>query len=513
MTSISPPTREGTVAESAAGANPSVAKETIIAIRNAALMTLSLVGTLGVAVAVRIWMPRFLGPQAFGTLHFAEELAAACLFFTTLGFEPHIRREVSIRPSHASEFFGGMVQLRLMATVVVFGAMAGLLWAMGKSAIEWELVYLFGLGQVAFVLNTSFASCLQATSKVTELAVINVASKVVWGTAIVLGLWLGGNLRFVALSFLVTEALKAPLLYAVCRKHLDLKLRFELAPVLAVMGFCMPYYLNQLTHEVYARTGVTFMSGMTNNQEVGWYGAANHVKTLVLLALPIINAVIMPSASRLAKESAELLAEMMRGAVRLVLSLAMPVAIVLAFNAGDIIHLLYSSEYAPAARNLLVLSAIVPLACYCVLSAMQLLLLGRIWAVTAISLAGLGVNLATTPLFIRELHDLLGPGGAGVGAGLAAVLTEATVALSLHIAIADRVAARQLTTLALRFAVVAAVLGLAHLLLASTGVFRLPLEALLCALVGTAVGAIPLRQILTQLRAVWRPSQGGTRLS
>src|SRR5690606_19312243 len=108
-----------------------------------ALLTASLVGTLGVAVTVRIWMPRYLGPDAFGVLHFAEEFAAACMFFTSLGVETYIKRDVAPRPEHASDFFGGLIQVRLLATVVVWMAMAALLLSMGKSPLEWRLVYLF----------------------------------------------------------------------------------------------------------------------------------------------------------------------------------------------------------------------------------------------------------------------------------------------------------------------------------------------------------------------------------
>ncbi len=512
MTSISPPSPEGVAPSPAPVAgDDSVSRETLIALKNAALMAVSLIGTLGVAVAVRIWMPRFLGPHAFGALHFAEELAAACMFFTTLGFETHIKRAVATRPAHASEFFGGMIQLRLAATIVVFGAMATLLWLMGKSVVEWQLVFLFGLGQVFLVLNNSFASLLQATGSVGGLALVNIASKVVWGAAVIVSLWLGGGLQVVALSFALTEALRAPVLLRLCRKELGLRLRFELAPVLAVLAFCLPYYLNQLTHEVYARTGVTMLSGMANDAEVGWFGAANHIKTLVLLVLPIINAVVLPMASRLAQQSSALLGEMMRGAVKVVLGTVTPLAFVLALDAPDIIHLLFSSEYAPAARHLQVLAVLIPLSSYCVLSSMHLLLTDRMWAVTSISVLGLVVNLLAMPLFIAKGGELLGTGGAGVGAAVAAVLTEATVAGALYITLADRASSRVLAALAARLAGVAAVLGLAHVLLDGLGMLRLPIDALLCLVVGSALGLIPLRAILTQVRAVLvrRPSPGG----
>ncbi len=505
MASISPERSPGTPASDAT----EIRRETAVAVKNATVLGLSLVCTLGVAVAVRIWMPRYLGPDAFGILHFAEELTAACMFFTTLGVETYIKRDVATRANLASDFFGGLLAARLMATLLVCGGLALILTGMDKSVVEWRLVYIFALGQAFFVLNITLAACLQARGQVRELAMVNVASKMVWGSAVVLGLTLGGAMTFVAIAFCATEALKAPPLFWACRRHLGLELRWRWRPMLAVLGFSLPFYVNQLTHEIYGRAGATFLSGMAKDQEVGWYGAANHVKTLVLLALPIINAVVLPMGARLLQRSEAVLNEMMRGCLRLVLCIAAPLGWLLMLNAGDLVLLLYSQEYAPAARHLRVMAPLIPMACLCVLSAIHLLQLGRVWLVTKISLVGLVVNLVSTPMFIIWGARHLGVGGAGTGTAAAAVLTEACVAALLLAALGPAGVDRRLFALAGRLAMTAVVVALAHLLLRSLGIWRLPIEVALSCAVGVALGAIPLRQIITQARAIYA-GRGGS---
>ena len=488
---------------------PNVIQETKLALKNGATLLASLVGTLGVAVAVRIWMPRYLGPDAFGRLHFAEEFAAASLFLTTLGIETYIKREVATRPALASEFFGGLVQVRLLASIVVALGMAGILSLMGKPFGDWGLVYLFGLGQVAFILNLSLAAFLQAVGRVRELAITNVASKFLWGLGIVVGIALTGSLLVVPVTFLLTEVLKVPALYWACRRHLDLKLRPAIGPMVAVLGFSLPFYLNQISHELYARLGVTTLSSFASDVEVGWFGAANHVKTLVLLAVPILNAVLLPMSSRLVRESVTVLNDVMQSAVRITLVVTTPLSLVLVLNADVVVQTLFSHEFAPAARSLRALAAMIPLSAFCVIAAMHILQLGRIWTITVISIAGLAVAAVLNPLLVRIGVAHLGAGGGGLGAGVAAMSTEAIVALSMLAALGSAAGMRRLGTVIARLVLVTGAVSLAHMAAAPAGLAGVFLDATLWLALGTAAGVIPARELATRLRRLKRELRRG----
>jgi O-antigen/teichoic acid export membrane protein len=460
----------------------------------------SLVGTLGVAVTIRIWMPRYLGPDAFGRLAFAEDFATAAMFLTNLGVETYIRREVARRPAHASEFFGGLVVVRLLGSVLVAIAMAALLTAMKKPHSDWGLVYIFGMGQVAFVLNSSLNSLLQAVGKVRETAIYNVVSKVMWGAGIYAGLRLGMGVIAVPVSFFATEALKVPVFLWACRENLGLRLRFDLGPMKGVLVFSFPFFLNQLGHELYGRLGVTTMSSMASHAEVGWFGAANQVKTLVQLALPIITAVLLPMSSRLATDAA-VLNEVMRSTVRLALVLTAPLAVVLALDAEWIVRTLFSSEFMPATGSLRVLAVLIPLSCYAVLSAMHLMQLDRIWGMTFISLGGLAAAALLNPIFIGYGVSHYGRGGAGMGAAAAAVVTEFAVDALMFVSLGRAGGDRRLAVLALKLTIVfAAMIGL-HVLLAPHGFRGVLLDGASWLVLGTLAGAIPARELAGRVRA------------
>ena len=52
---------------------------TLLAIRNAIKLGASLLFTWGIALAIRLLLPRYLGPVRFGTMNFADGFTSASL--------------------------------------------------------------------------------------------------------------------------------------------------------------------------------------------------------------------------------------------------------------------------------------------------------------------------------------------------------------------------------------------------------------------------------------------------
>src|SRR6185436_348842 len=71
-----------------------LSSEVHTAARNAFHLGMSLVATWGVALVVRLWLPRHLGPDRFGLYTFAENFAAMSLGFLSFGIDPYIQKEI-----------------------------------------------------------------------------------------------------------------------------------------------------------------------------------------------------------------------------------------------------------------------------------------------------------------------------------------------------------------------------------------------------------------------------------
>src|SRR4051812_31243598 len=243
-------------------------------LRNALILGASLIGTWAVALTVRIVLPRYLGPGPFGAFQFADSFTTTVFILMTLGLETYIRKEVSTKPGHASEFFAGTAVLRVALSAVIMAVSLVALHMAGKPPIVLWLVLLLGVAQVLFNINLTFAALLQATGRVTGLSVLNVTTKILWGVGVVGAIVLGAGLKTIAIAILLAEFVRIVGMATLAIRHVGLRLRVNLAAAGAAIAASFPYYVGHVAQTVYSRVDVSIMSFMASDVEVGWYGAA-----------------------------------------------------------------------------------------------------------------------------------------------------------------------------------------------------------------------------------------------
>ncbi|MFL5438842.1 MAG: flippase, partial [Myxococcales bacterium] len=103
------------------------------AIGNALKLSGSLAASWTIALAVRLVLPRGLGPDRFGALSSADALTTTAFVFLQLGVDTYVRTAVAVRPDHAREFFGGVFLLRGALAVALSAAMIVVSRATGRS--------------------------------------------------------------------------------------------------------------------------------------------------------------------------------------------------------------------------------------------------------------------------------------------------------------------------------------------------------------------------------------------
>ena len=213
--------------ESSSPADPEVSshrtREAQLAVWNTLKLASSLMLTWGVALGVRALLPRYLGPAEYGAYSFAEAVAVTFFVFCSLGVETYVQKEIPVRPQHASEFFGGVLALRLLMAAALLAIMCSGLAATGRSREVVLAAAIFGLGQIFFVQNATFVAMLNANGTVDGMSVANVIAKASWGACIFAAVALRLDLWALAGSFLVGEALRAVALFHLCRRHLSLR--------------------------------------------------------------------------------------------------------------------------------------------------------------------------------------------------------------------------------------------------------------------------------------------------
>jgi O-antigen/teichoic acid export membrane protein len=469
-------------------------------IRNAVKLGTSLLATWIVALGVRILLPRMLGPAAFGTFQFADAFTITVFVLMSLGVETYIHKEVATRVEHASDFFGGTLLARIaIGAVVVVAALWGLA-ATGKSVEVQRLVLVLGLARMLFNLNATYAALLHSTGTVDGLSRLNVVSKLVWGVGIVGALLLHGGLLSIAMAVLVSEMVRTVVLIVLSRRHLRLRYTVHWGATMAVVVASVPYYLMGLAQVVYARLDVSIMSYLTNDVEVGWYGAAANIAGVSLLLAPLISWVLLPLTSRAASRSEAELTEVSRRAMELILCLALPVSLFLYLTSGLIVRTLFGAAYEPATRSLEILAPLFVLTYATMVSGTMLIRLERGWAVSCVSMAGAVVSPLLNLWLIPHGRAAFGPGGAGIGAATALIITEFGTAVAMTWLLGGRAFDRRSAVAMAKTCAVCVLVIAIDRVTRSLGDARLVLEVVLYLVLVVAWGALDLRGMIQFVR-------------
>ena len=316
-------------------------------------------------------------------------------------------------------------------SALLFVAMAVVLALTHRPPMVQRVVFIFGVAQMLVALNGNLAALLHASRNVSELAVINVGSKILWSLGMGVSLVLHAGLDGLAAAFLISEVVRAAALMHLTRRYLGIRMEWKPVAVKAVIIASFPFYLSQVANNVYAKIGISLLSILANDTEVGWYSSAFNLAGLSLLVSPLVAAVLLPLLSRAVCRSQAQMFAIMSRAIRVILMVVLPISLMLGLGADVWVKTLFGASFAPATQSLRVLAPMFVLTYVAMVVGTCLVLLGRAWAVTAVSFGALALNLSLNLVLVPRALHALGPGGAGVAAATSVIVAELAVMVAL----------------------------------------------------------------------------------
>jgi O-antigen/teichoic acid export membrane protein len=406
-------------------------REVGLALTNAVKLGSSLILTWGIALVTRLYIPRYLGPERFGALNFADAFTGTAFVVMSLGLDTYVRKEISVRPGHANDFVGGIVTLRLALLVLVYGAMEVVLRVTRCSPDVRMLVYIYGASQFFAHGGNTSAGLLHATGKVGEMSVLSVVIKVIWAICVFLAIILKLGLWAFPATFAATEGIKSFVLYWLARKYLGFQFRVNIKATLAVLLAALPFFVSGLATTVYDKIGVSLLEFLSSRLEVGWFGAASGLSGVTLLFTPLLAWVVIPLFARSAAQSRDDLFKMVRRSLEFVLVAAIPVSTALFVGADIWVTLLFGQAFAPAAMALRVLSVATLLMYLSIVAVYALAVLNHTWSMSFIFLAGTIISPAANFILIPKLSATGVAGAAGAACALSTLVTELAMVTGL----------------------------------------------------------------------------------
>ncbi len=455
------------------------------------------------ALIVKLQVPAHLGPIRQGHFGFAESFAM--MFFTTLGLgvDTYIAKEVAVRPAHASDVVGGVFALRVAMSFVLLAAMSGVLWATGRSGEILFTAVIFGVINLLTTLNGTLGIVLNTTARVGAAAIANIVGKIVWGVGLLIGLHFDASLVVLALPGLLGESLRVAIMVPANRRVAGLRYRIETAIVRRALIESLPYFVNALALGVLSSLGMSVLEFVrVDPREVGWFAGAQNVAYLCGLLTPLLGWVAMPMLSRaFARSQTEGLA-VLRRVIEALVVVIVPLTMLMSAGSDVFIHFAFGDKYAPAHVGLSILSLVFVMTYMDTMLGMALIIMGKGWSVTVISVGAVFVTGGLMFVFVPLGRHWIGEGGECAGAASAVIASEACVLVAMLTRFREfPLDARDIRML-LKSVGLAVVVLVIDRHIRALGAARLVVDALLYTCVALAIGIVKIRDVRSVIQVV-----------
>lgn len=403
------------------------ATDTALAIRNAGSLGSSLFITAFLGFLVQFLYQDLLGTSKAGRVGGAESLSILLLGLLTFGVDTYARKEVALQRSSAKTFVSGVVVFRGVCTLAII-AMAAIALALVNrpSEVVWLFV-LFGLSRFLVQTNELLLACLQAIGEVSGVARVNVAAKIMWAVLVIVGVRSRIGAFAVPAGWVIAEAFRCVMLGIRAHRNLgvvDVPIRRTTRMVLQAS---FAFTAGAIIANWSTFFDVTLISFWFDDVEVGLYRYAQNIAGLAFLVGTVLPWVLMPLSSRARERSLEDFLVIMRRSLQLVLTLAIPGAVLLSLNADTIVSTL-GPEWARAVPALRILAFTV-IATYVIMATMTFLVVeDRAWLTVRLGLYGVIIDILLNLILLHGGRSRFGVGGAGTTAASIAVCAEFIVA-------------------------------------------------------------------------------------
>jgi O-antigen/teichoic acid export membrane protein len=302
--------------------------------------------------AFALLMLRILQPEGAGRYAFAVAFIGLVEIVTRYGLGTLVTREVAANRAQSNRYLSNVSILRLLLWLVALPFMAAILAmyvVFGGLTLDVVItVALFAVGTLFSNLSDGLTAIFYAHEKaeypaaiasVTTLTRVSLGALTLllgWGIIGLAGVSLVANLvTFLVLSYILVVKIFRP------TPEADRALQRDM------MGQSLPLMINHLLSTIFFRIDVFILSPTWGDAAVGFYNAAYKYIDGINLIPQYFTLALFPLMSRFAADSRDSLARAYILSLRLLMLLALPLAIGTPFIARELILFLAGESYLP----------------------------------------------------------------------------------------------------------------------------------------------------------------------
>ncbi|MBE2234202.1 MAG: flippase [Anaerolinea sp.] len=427
-------------------------------------MILSLLNR-GIDFAFAMLRLRILAPVGEGSYAFVIAIYGFFEVVVRFGLGTLLTRDVAQNKEDAGRYLANVLSLRVMLWLLslpVLLLVAGIYAASGNlSPQEGQALALFALALLFATVADSFSSVFMAYEKMEYPAGIATAiatAKVALGALVLLPPFSLGFVGLAGVSLLM-NMVQSVWLWVVLRRQIPFHLGgLDRALQKAMLIASYPLMLNHLLASIFWRIDLWLLKPLAGTASVGIYSAGVKYLDGFNVIPSYFTLAIFPLMSRYAKDSHESLVRAYQLAIRLLVMVALPIAILVTVLATPLIRILGGAAFLPDSANALTLLIwSIPMGFINSVTQYVLIAVGQQRFLTRAFLIGVTFNVTANLVLI--------PRYGFAGAAVATILSEWILFFPFYYAVRRHVASLPWADLVWRQAAAAACMALTALLL------------------------------------------------
>lgn len=399
--------------------------------RNTVLLSFGEIGTRALSFVLVVAIAQYLGDAGLGAFAFAFAFTDLLLNAIDLGLPTYVMREMAKNRQASGLYMSNVLGLRLLMLPII-PAIALAMWAIAVFLLHaatsetWLIVTLATAGMALNFLTDPFRMVFVAHEKDAYYSGLIIFERLIF-TASGLGLLITGHGLIPVVSMYAVSQLISffTTTYFVRSRFTGFTIKLEKPTIIPMVKKALWFWLATFLRMVYQRADTILLGIMQGLAVTGWYGAAYRItESLRFIPLVVIPAVF-PAMSRLHTQSKESLKALYEKTFYYLLIAALPMAVGLTLTASKVIAFFYGRpefQHSAIALQLLIWAEALLFLHFIMgflLNAIDKQHLFTI-ATAAYAAANVALNLVMIPKYSY------------VGAGIAAVITQAIAVVTLY---------------------------------------------------------------------------------
>lgn len=376
------------------------------------------------ALVVLTLLPRYLGDIGIGQFRIATSVWLVANAFIMWGTQRSVTLDVA-RTGQAEPILSAVIWLRLINFFIASAVISVTFWMLGIDPTIIALCAIAGAGILPTTIGTTALATLQGLENFTAPAQVILIGTIATPLVTVIGILADvGLFGMAALTAAVTGGV-AVLNIVFLTRYVTIDWSLSVDDVIAAFRRGTPFLLGSVALALYREADVLVMSAFLDDEQVGWYAAADRLFGTALMIPTVVMTTMLPVLTRLHVDAPDQARGMAERTFRSLMLIGLPCGAGLFLIGNRLAVVLFGSDFVGAGPVLSGLGLVVALVSMTTLLGRYALAIGREKIQYAMIFTAAAMTVPLDAVFVPFTNERYDNGA--IGGAISFAITEALI--------------------------------------------------------------------------------------